>query len=324
MTRVAVLGLGSIGRRHAENLINLGVVVTAHDPGPMAGRTAEGLGIKLLHNRNEALANADAVIVASPNENHLDDVQAAFDAGCHVLCEKPVAHLISTDVLALPKLFESKNLVFACGFNLRFNAAILKARNWIKDGRIGAVLWARFIQSSYLPDWRPGADYRHNYAADPVTGGVIFDVIHEIDLIRFLLGEAEAIGAVSRNSGMLDIPSEDIADLVFRHEKGIVSTVHLDYVTRPSMRTFDIAGTGGRVHVSIPDRAFKAWDSEGNLADDIVEYGSHSEDYVAEMKNFLASIQGTEAPVASGEAGIKALVAAIAARRLCNLPEAAA
>ncbi len=318
---IAVIGLGSIGKRHVENLCRLGVSACAYDPDPTAQRVAQGLGVKLYRSRDAAMAEAEAVIIASPSQYHLSDMEMALSHGCHVLCEKPLAHVLTEECETLPERFDAAGLVLACGFNLRFNSAVVRAKKWIAEGELGEPLWARFIQSSYLPDWRPGTDYRKNYTADPRSGGVIFDVIHELDLALYLLGSARLETAAARNSGFLEIDSEDIADLVLRHDSGLMSSVHLDYVTRPAVRIADIAGSKGRLSISIPDRTFTAFDIDGSVRVDSIEDGNNDDDYLAEMKNFVAAFRDKETVVADGYAGIDALRIAVAARRQCKLPE---
>mgnify|MGYP003151312883 CR=1 FL=1 len=80
---VAVLGMGSIGYRHAVNLLALEQTVVGFDPDPIQGPSSSLLlGVKMAETREAALEAADAVVIASPNTNHLEDLTAAVDAGC--------------------------------------------------------------------------------------------------------------------------------------------------------------------------------------------------------------------------------------------------
>ena len=92
ITRVTVIGLGSIGSRHARNLRGMGVSVTGFDPDIQRRATATASGITTFPDRESALAVADAAIIASPTPCHIDDLAAAIEANCHALVEKPLGH----------------------------------------------------------------------------------------------------------------------------------------------------------------------------------------------------------------------------------------
>ncbi|MFP6718484.1 MAG: Gfo/Idh/MocA family oxidoreductase, partial [Alphaproteobacteria bacterium] len=193
-TRVTVIGLGSIGRRHAQNLREMGVSVTGFDPDVKQRATVTASGITTFPDRKSALAVSDAAIIASPTPCHIDDLAAAIGANCHALVEKPLGH--RNDLLPpLLDIAEEKQLIVAGAHNLRFRATVKKAKSIINDGRLGDLFWARFLSASYLPDWRPEQEHTLGYAADPVSGGVIFDAIHELDLARYLLGDGDVVTA---------------------------------------------------------------------------------------------------------------------------------
>jgi len=300
---VAVLGMGSIGYRHAVNLLALEQTVVGFDPDPIQGPSSSLLlGVKMAETREAALEAADAVVIASPNTNHLEDLTAAVDAGCHVFIEKPLAHKVEGVAEVLERAGVAGLVVFV-GMNLRFHPDILEARDRIAKGDLGELLWARFLSASYLPDWRPWQDYRKGYTADPVTGGVIFDSIHEFDLAHHLLGPAEVLAATARSSESIEIPSDDVADILLEHPEGIVSSLHLDYVTKTPQRTIDIMGTEGYLKIDLLDRICSA-----------------NNDYRAEMASFLACIEGDWEPVCDGFEALRVLRGVIVARELAGLP----
>jgi len=152
--------------------------------------------------------------------------------------EKPLGH--DPDLAArLAGRARERGVAVAVAHNLRFRPVVQRVKQVLSEGALDDPAWARFCCASWLPDWRPGQDYRSNYAADPVTGGVIFDSIHEVDLACHLLGRAKVQSASAVRTGILDMPSEDVADIVLRHDAGCQSAIHLDYVTRPRPRARD-------------------------------------------------------------------------------------
>jgi predicted dehydrogenase len=321
--RVAVIGLGSIGLRHARNLLALGEAVTGYDPDP-AQRTALGdAGGRAVEHRADALGESDAAVVASPNSRHLADLQAALEAGCHVMVEKPMAH--TTDGLCdLLDAAAAQDLIVFVAQNLRFHPAVIDARALLADGSTGEAVWARALAVSYLPDWRPGVDYRTNYAADPATGGAVFDFIHEFDLMAHLLGPFVPEAAVARQTGRLEIGAEDCVDALLRHAEGVISNLHLDFATRAAKRVTEIGTSEGVLTIDILARTLEWRDATGAVRDQRAFGGEHTDDYVTEMRHFLACVTGAQMPLCDGREAASILGEVLALRRLAGLPERSA
>lgn len=319
---VAVLGLGSIGLRHARNLLALGRPVVGFDPSPDRRALLVQAGGEAAESRDRALAAAGAVLIASPNRFHLADLDAAVAAGLPAFVEKPLAHDAAAAAAVLDRAAAAGLVVFA-GLNMRFNPVVREARRIIAAGGIGRLLWGRLICASYLPGWRPWQDYRAGYAADAGTGGVLFDIIHEFDLAWHLLGPARTVSALARRSGLLDMPSEDMADVVLDHADGARSTIHLDYVTRPDRRATEIAGTDGLLELDLLGRRLRHLGTDGRVLLDTVLPGTDDGDYLDEMRAFLDAVDRRTAPVCDGREALAVLDQVVAARRLANLPDAA-
>jgi len=316
---LAVWGLGSIGIRHATNGLALGADVVGYDIAPHRRNLLTNIGGRAVENRDASLESADAVVICTPSGQHLDDIKTAVSARKAILVEKPIADRIDGLEDALNTARRS-GLTIATGFNLRFHPAVVHAKQLLDDQTIGKLLWGRFIASSFLPDWRPHQDYRAGYASSAQSGGVIFDYIHEIDLALYLIGEAEVETAFAAQSGILQIASEDVAVIGMRHANGAVTSLHLDYVSRPALRRFEITGTKGRLAVDLIGRRLECLDQDGSALEDHIYGGGLDEDYVAEMDAFLRSLKGLPTALADADAGAATLRAALAARRLCGLP----
>ncbi|TAN57537.1 MAG: Gfo/Idh/MocA family oxidoreductase, partial [Magnetospirillum sp.] len=260
----------------------------------------------------------EAVVIASPSDRHEDDLAAAIDAGRHALVEKPMGHRVGR----LPELLDradADGLVIAAALNLRVHPCVLLARRAMTEGRLGQLLWGRFLAALYLPDWRPGQDWRLGYANDPRTGGAVFDYIHEFDLAAHLLGRFRPAACVARRSGTLGLEAEDVADAILEHPGGVTSTVHVDYVTRPRLRGFTLAGTDGLIHVDLDRRHFRFVNPDGGAAIDQSLPGGYADDYVTEMSAFLAARRGAPV-VCGGREALEVLQGIVAARSLAGLP----
>ena len=315
---IAVLGLGSIGLRHARNALALGETVIGFDPSPERRALLESHGGTTTDSRDAALDAAAAAVIASPSDRHEDDLAAAIGAGRHALVEKPLGHRRGR----LPELLdqaEAAGLVVAAALNLRVHPCVVLARHALAEGRLGQVLWGRFLAALYLPDWRPGQDWRQGYANDPRTGGAIFDYIHEFDLAAHLLGRFRPAACVARHTDTLGLAAEDVADAILEHPGGITSTVHVDYVTRPRMRGFYLAGTEGHIHVDLDRRQFRLIDRDGEVAVEQTLPGDYADDYLTELSAFLAALRGG-AVICGGREALEVLEGIILARSLAGLP----
>jgi len=318
---VAVLGLGSIGLRHAKNLHDLGADVAGFDPDPSRRRMAEDLGVYSSGDMAQVVNGRSAVVIASPSSAHEGDLRYAVESQLHAFVEKPIGHRID-NLRALIRRAEAGRLVVFAGLNLRYHPCVTRAKQAIEYGLLGDVLWGRFICSSFLPSWRPEANYRNGYAADPETGGAIFDHIHEFDLAMHLLGPAHCVACIATCTGQLEIESEVCADAILRHQNGAATSIHVDFATRAGMRRCEIAGTKGTLSADLRERTYELRGVDNEVLDRYSDTDTVAQDYVAEMASFLECLGGRDRPRCDGAEALMVLEQVVAARRLAGLPQA--
>jgi predicted dehydrogenase len=170
--RALIVGLGSIGRRHARNwaTLRLGDVWVCRQQG---APQPEALGVeaRVIRDLDQALAaGPEVVIVSNPTSLHVETARQAIEAGAHVLVEKPLGHTLDGVAQLLTQSAARQRLVMV-GYNLRFHPGLLRLRQLLHAGAIGQPLAARVEMGEYLPDWHPWEDYRHGYAARPRRRG---------------------------------------------------------------------------------------------------------------------------------------------------------
>ena len=294
--RALVVGGGSIGKRHLQNLRQFGIenlAVAEVDRDRRRQLEAE-LGLTGFDDLKAGLSfRPDFVVIATPTHLHLKQALAVASMGLDVFVEKPLCH-DPAEMCELANVVERKNLVSLVGCNMRFHPGPAKVKELLSDRRVGRVLFARLHCGSYLPNWRPQTDYRSNYAAHPETGGgCIFDCIHEIDLCRWYLGEITGVFCMAGHLSSLEISTEDVAALLCRHASGAISEIHLDYVQRTYERGCQIVGESGSIfwdftksELRFYDAASARWENFFPPAD-----WQTGEMYVAEMKHFLDCIR---------------------------------
>lgn len=222
MTRIGVIGAGVIGQLRARTIREHPATELAAVADPDLDRAraaAAGSGAHVVGNWHDLLAlpGLEAVVVSSPVQHHEEAVLAAFSAGLHVLCEKPLANSVE----ACRRMLDASRTArreLAVGFNHRYYPAIKYVRSVIAEGRIGTLDHLRiFGGHDGLANFR--ADWQYQGALS--GGGAMMDVgIHMTDLALHFLGNISDVYGVS--SGRIwNVPgSEDNAMAIFRSPAG--------------------------------------------------------------------------------------------------------
>lgn len=310
-----VVGAGSIGQRHLRNLATLGVSRLAVVE-PDAGRRRQAcadVGARALEDLAAALATRPvAVLVCTPPDRHVAVARDALAAGAYVFVEKPIACARDAAVESLVTEARRTGRVLV-GYNLRFHSGLRRVRELVLAGRIGRLLTARAEFGQYLPEWRPGLDYRGGYIVRRDGGGILLDASHEVDYVRWICGEVRAVYGVTGKLSALEMEAEDTAVLVLRHDGGVLSEIHLDCVQRGYSRGCKLVGSEGTIEWSFGTglrhtRDGASW-TEEPIAPDVNEM------YVEEMRHFLACVQGRATPLVDADAAAAVLAVVEAAKQ---------
>jgi predicted dehydrogenase len=312
--RLVVVGFGSIGRRHAQNALALGVreVMLVRS----SGDSPNDLGLREFHSLSELPAPPDAAVVATPTFAHLPAARELLNAGIPTLLEKPVSHEWA-GVAELSHAARSSGVVVMPAHNMRFHAGVAAAAGLLRDGAVGTPQSSRFFVGQYLPDWRPGTDYRASYSASSARGGgVVLDLIHEIDLALWMTGPFARVGAWMDHVSDLEIDSEDVAEIILEREDGGVTTVHLDYLTHPYSRWLEVTGNAGTLRFDYAANRLTFGKPGSGAAKEIsIPPFERNDMYVALMKHFLDVVRGKGAAQVTLEDGVRALDVALSAKR---------
>jgi predicted dehydrogenase len=263
-------------------------------------------------------AKPEAALVTAPTKMHVPIALAAAEVGCHLFLEKPISDVHDGPLDQLLDVVERKKLVTLVGCNLRFHPGLAAARRVLDSGRLGRLVSIRAEFGAYLPDWHPWEDYRQGYSARAnLGGGVVLDAIHELDYVRWLMGDVEYVAALVGKLSGLSIDTEDTASILLRFKSGIFGEVHLDYVQRTYTRACTIVGDGGTLSwdfanaggIRVFDGATKSWDDAAGPAG-----WDTNQMYVDEMKHFLACVAGSEKPEQDVVEATRVLDIALAAK----------
>lgn len=309
--RILVCGLGSIGRRHLRLLHELdpSLELAACRSGQGPDCPEEDLLVARFGSLAKALAwQPDAAIVASPAPLHCAQAVELAAAGVALLIEKPLGTGEEPQAAWLPlQSAAEKALPILVGYVLRHDPAWPVLQAWLASERIGTLMSAHGRCGSWLPDWRPGSDYRLGVSARrELGGGVLLELSHDIDLLRSLLGPLIVTAADLSCSGLLEIDVEDRALLLLRTGAGEPVSLQLDFCTRPSVRSLVLRGCEGEIHWDLIKGSLSSVDRHGVEHEEAFSPGGEDR-YRRQLKHFLACCRGDAEPLVSVEDGLAVL-----------------
>jgi predicted dehydrogenase len=316
--RVLVIGAGSSGRRHIENLLSLGVKVSAFRyRSELNDELTARYGIKVFKSLDEALdSGQDAIVIANRTDQHMPVATTAAQRGIHLYIEKPLSNSL-TGINELYRTIQDKALVVEVGCMMRFNPSLKLIKHFLEERVIGQVYFARACVGQYLPDWRPDQDYRQSYSAKlEHGGGVLFDLIHELDYLYWWFGHACDVSAFLDHVSDLEIETEDVVQILLRFESGIVVQVQMDYLSPFYRRACEIIGSKGMItwDYNSGEVTFRL---RGESSPKIIKSDENDRNamFVEHMNYFLNRIQSGGMPAVSIVDAIEILKIALAAHK---------
>lgn len=234
--KILVFGLGSIGSRHVRLLKEIAECeLYAFRSGQ--GRNENSLGVLEIQGWQEVdVLKPDIALIANPTYLHIETAYPCAERGMTLFLEKPID--VSTKHLDdLIDLVAAKKIPTYIAYVLRFHPVVKALKERLKNR---AVRRARFVSRSYLPDWRPGRDYRKCYSALWASGGgALLDVSHELDLAQFLFGPVQEISGRLERRSDVTIDADDFVQATVRCGS-IESEIIIDIASRRLERTIRI------------------------------------------------------------------------------------
>lgn len=317
---IALIGAGGIGGRWGKVIKGVGGVSLRAVVDTDSDRAK---AVSCQHRRCKALTNwktlltekeIDAVIIATPH-NLLFPISLAFlKSKKHVLCEKPGA-LMSNQIRQNIFAARKNRLVYMIGFNHRFHEAFIKASKFLKNGKIGEII---FIRARYGFGGRReyAEEWRHN---KKVSGGgeLIDQGVHMIDLVRLFLGGVQDVCGFAEDtfwkSGV-----DDNAFLILKNKKNMIASIHVSWTQWKPLHNFEIYGTDGYLIIEGLGRKYggkekliigiRSKNFSGKPKERTVECNPEADNSLArELKEFVTAIRENRQPVPSGRDGYETL-----------------
>jgi predicted dehydrogenase len=259
----------------------------------------------------------DFALLTGPAIMHVQSALELAEHDIHLLIEKPLSNGPEGVDLLLERC-RNRRLALMIGYNYRFCQSLQMVRQALGEGRIGRILSVRAEVGQYLPEWRPGVDYRRSVSArSELGGGVLLELSHEIDYVRWLIGEVREVSARVGHLSDLETDVEDLAEIILEFESGAIGSIHLDMVQRTPVRTCRLIGSEGTLLWDGIANHSSWYSSDSRSWTDLCHAGTldRNEMYIAELRHFLECVRGLATPTVSGEDGRRVLQIALAARR---------
>jgi len=325
MFSILIIGFGSIGRRHLENLLQLKNVKLIIYTKRTDLNSFKEQGVKISNSLTECLnENPDIGFITNETSLHVPIAIKLAQNGLDLFIEKPLSNS-SKDIKKLYSIVKKKKLITQMGCNLRFHPCIKKIKKLIEQKKIGRIISAQVQNSSYLPDQHRWEDYRKSYAArNELGGGVTLTLIHEIDYMYWFFQEVENVVSISGKMSDLDVTAEDYTASLLKFKNKVVGELHLDYFQRPDFRSCKIRGTKGEIYwnsvnnsVSVYNIKKNEWEIkfETGFANNIDTYSS----YLEEIKHFLRCVKDRKETINNLEQGIVTLKIALAIKKASKI-----
>lgn len=346
--RIAVIGAGSIGPRHARTVANSSVATLSAivDPAPSGGQLADELKVphyRSIANIVQSPDKPDAAIICTPNHTHVALSKELSASGIHILIEKPFSIDIPSGKELVQHL-ETTRVKALVGHHRRFNPYIVAAKKILSSGSLGHIIAVNGLWTLYKPlDY---FDAPTEWRRDKTGGVILINMIHEVDLLHYLFGPIIRVHA-EQTVSQRGFEAEEGAALTLRFKSGIVGSFLISDHT-PSPYNFEsgtgenplipktgqdfyrIFGTDGSL--SVPDmtewsykgKDKKSWHSELVREEAAVSLRVPFDD---QLEHFVKVVNGEEKPSCTANAGLAALVVceaikeALAANTTVNIEE---
>ena len=253
--KIAFVGLGSIATRHLKNVHTY---LASQGDSCSVDLYRSSLGRPLAEELQPLVSNTylyadvipadrlyDVVFVTNPTSMHYETVERFAAHTKSFFIEKPVFDSTEVD----EKIFDAiKDIPSYVACPLHYNAVLQYVKQNVNPDN---VICARAMSSSYLPEWRPGQDYRKTYSAHKdLGGGVSIDLIHEWDYLTWLFGMPTECHQLINKVSTLEIDSDDLAIYIGKNDKTTFE-LHLDYFGRQTQRTLDLFTADDSIHCDL-------------------------------------------------------------------------
>jgi len=326
--KIAIAGVGAIGRRHVELLqaSDACELIAVVDPIAAPPAYLSSLGVPQYPSLEALFAKhkPEGVILATPNALHVPQAIECIEADVAVLVEKPIAHSVE-EGLRLCEVVERRNARLLVGHHRAHSPILERARQVIREGLLGDLVAVQGSALFYKPDdYFDAAPWRRQVGGGPI----LINLIHEIGNLRSLCGEIVAVQAM-QSSAARGFAVEDTVCIGLRFDSGMLGSFLLsdsaacarsweqtsqenaDYCSYDDEDCYVISGKNGSL--SVPTMRLKTYDKVENRSwfkpfERSVAAVQLRDPLQSQLEHFCAVIRGTAEPLVTVRDGLRNLI----------------
>ena len=234
ISKCIIIGFGTIGKRHAKNFLNLKCEVfvwsRSIQRNQKINKTNKINKIKFTNNLDETIENVDFAVICTNTSTHLKYILKCLDFKKNIYLEKPITNKIN-EIKKITNHKNFKKVKIQVGCQLRSDPQILKIKKIISKKILGKIITYKSYVGQNLNLWREKEAKKYYSAYKKYGGGVYWDLIHDIDLAYYLIGDFNIIKSVSTKLSNITYDADDYCNLIIKHKtKKILGNIILDMI----------------------------------------------------------------------------------------------
>ena len=240
--RAAIIGFGSIGKRH---LINLSKFILEKNIIIFTSKKITNHNLNYTNNIKDLINfKPNFIIISNAATQHLDYAKKIMNNSTRLLIEKPLSDN-SKKVTNFIKFWKKKKPSIKIGYNLRYLDSLIYFRKLIKNKNLGKILYVNIDACSDLKNWRKNTHYSKTVSAQKkLGGGVLLEMSHELDYLRWIFGDPDYIYSKTKKLSNLKINVEDTASIILDYKKkNMIINVFMNFFQKIKSRSCMVVGS---------------------------------------------------------------------------------
>ena len=321
--KIAIIGAGVMGKKHAQTIVKHPDTELVAICDPFSDTMAQEFNVPNYKDLDDLLNTMalDGVVIANPNRFHVSTAIQCMQHGVTCLLEKPLA-LNTTEALTLIEAQQSLDVPILVGHHRRHNKIIQQAKAIIDAGTLGEINTFNALWSVYKPDSYFDIEW-HRVAG---AGVLAINLVHDLDLMRYLNGEIESVQAMTSNKNR-KLEVEDSISILVRFKNGALGTLlasdaavspwgwdqnteenKTSFAVSPDQDCYFISGSEGALSVpnleywNYPKDQNKSWSTP--LIKNKIEPNKEEDVYIRQLTHFVDVMNGIAEPISSPQDAI--------------------
>lgn len=282
--KVIFFGLGSIGQRHMRLLREAYPKTNIVAFRSYLGQEPVDIDVPTVNSWDEVASfEPQIAFITNPSNLHVKTALECARRGINLFIEKPLS-IYGEELDELLQTIDKKNLTAYVAYCMRFHPAIQNLKKLLMEKNI---LHARIKCSSYFPDWRPNQDHLKSYTADQrQSGGIVFELSHEVDYAAYLFGKIESVSGVRGKRSNVTVDADDFADLLLTQPR-CPCNIHLNLFSRKLQRVIEVDTDDLHIRADLVDSKIEVTKPDGSIA--TTDYQMERDDMFSDQLSYFIS-----------------------------------